>query len=174
MKNLLIATLMILLVICGVSLWGMNNCCTSAFESANVWRVEVDKLQTTVEILVAERDGKEKELVRISEAVKSLDIYKEHNLSVSAYTARKEECDTTPNKTATMVHPTVGTTVAVSPDLAHWLGKWVKIEGVGIRKVEDLMNSRFTNRLDVLMPSVKMATQFGRKDLQVVLIGESL
>lgn len=83
------------------------------------------------------------------------------DVTVTAYTAREEECDSTPHVTALMEKPVPGRTVAVSRDLMFALGKHVYIPGVGVRVVQDLMAPRFTKRVDVLMPSVKMARTFG-------------
>ena len=92
-------------------------------------------------------------------------------ITITAYTARKEECNKDPHKTAIMTKPKVGRTIAVSHDLVHWLGGWVYISGVGIRKVEDLMNERFTMKMDLLVGSVQEATKWGEQEHRVVFLG---
>ena len=90
---------------------------------------------------------------------------------VSAYTARKQECDATPDKTAIMRRPVPGRTVAVSQDYRQYLGWKVWIEGHGVFVVEDLMNPRYTGRIDILKPNVKSAMQFGTQQCEVVFLG---
>lgn len=92
-------------------------------------------------------------------------------LTATCYTARKQETNNDPVHTATMRKPVVGSTVAVSRDLIHWLGGSVYIEGLGVRRVDDLMNSRFTNKLDILVGSVKEARAFGVQEKKVIFLG---
>lgn len=92
-------------------------------------------------------------------------------ITITAYTARKEECNKDPHRTAIMTKPKVGRTIAVSHDLIHWLGGWVYISGVGIRKVEDLMNERFTMKMDLLVGSVSEATKWGIQERRVIFLG---
>lgn len=91
-------------------------------------------------------------------------------LTVTAYTATPEECNNDPFHTALMTRPSPGRTVAVSWDLMDWLGKEVYIEGIGVRKVEDLMHPRWTNRIDIMVPYVEDAQEFGVQERQVVLL----
>ncbi|SDB45436.1 3D (Asp-Asp-Asp) domain-containing protein [Desulfonatronum thiosulfatophilum] len=94
-----------------------------------------------------------------------------HYLRLSAYTARKEECNDDIENTAIMQRPKPGWTVAVSRDLRGWLGKRVYIEGFGIRMVSDLMNSRYTKAIDILVPEVDEALKIGvRENVFVTLI----
>ncbi|GAB6060188.1 3D domain-containing protein [Desulfonatronum parangueonense] len=111
----------------------------------------------------------ENELLR-----KILAGYKEANtlrLRLTAYTARKEECNEDVDNTAIMQKPTPGWTVAVSHDLRGWLGKRVYIEGFGVRLVSDLMHARHKQSIDILVPDVPMAKSIGvRKNVLVTLI----
>jgi 3D (Asp-Asp-Asp) domain-containing protein len=70
-----------------------------------------------------------------------------------------------------MTKPKVGRTIAVSHDLIHWLGGWVYISGVGIRKVEDLMNERFTLKIDLLVGTVEEAKKWGIQERRVIFLG---
>ena len=91
--------------------------------------------------------------------------------TLTAYNAEARQTDSTPNQTAIMEKPVPGWTVAVSQDLKNWLGKKVYIEGVGVRKVNDLMNKRYSNRIDVCMGERKQSLNFGvKKNRQVVLL----
>lgn len=91
--------------------------------------------------------------------------------TITAYTTSEGETDSTPNLTATMVHPTCGWSVAVSRDLLTWLGGRIYIPGRGVRKVEDLMAPRWNLRIDILMPTEEMAMEFGKKEKKVIFLG---
>lgn len=111
-----------------------------------------------------------KEVQELRSAINSLTPRK---ITVTAYTARKEECDITPNKTASMKKPMPGRTIAVSRDLHQqgWsLGKRVYIDQIGVFQIEDLMHSKHENKIDVLLASVKEARQFGVKKSTAVLL----
>ena len=90
---------------------------------------------------------------------------------VTAYTARKQETNNDNTNTATMEKPKPGYTCAVSRDLLQWLGGTIYIEGLGVWKVNDLMNKRFTNRIDLCVGTVKYARELGLKELNVVFLG---
>ena len=91
--------------------------------------------------------------------------------NLTAYTTCYTETNRDNNNTALMQEPVVGWTVAVSRDLSYLLGKTVYIEGIGVRYVNDLMNSRFKNTVDVLVPNKSYAMHFGvKKGRQVILL----
>ncbi len=91
-------------------------------------------------------------------------------VEITAYTARKEECDDTPWFTAIMEKPIPGGTIAVSRDLKHLLGKRVYMLGYGVRRVNDLMNERYSKRVDILVASVDEAYRHGIKKGKLVII----
>lgn len=97
-----------------------------------------------------------------------------HQLRLSAYTARPEETNDDVDNTAIMQDPVPGWTVAVSRDLKGWLGKRVYIEGFGVRLVSDLMNTRFDQAIDVLVPDVSTARGIGVQDNVLVTLVEPL
>ncbi|MFW6121249.1 MAG: 3D domain-containing protein [Petrotogales bacterium] len=102
--------------------------------------------------------------------ISSYDASNSKNLTITAYTAREQETNSNPEQTATMEKPVPGWTVAVSQDLKGWLGKRIYIEGLGVFKVNDLMNGRYTNRVDILKPTVAQANKFGKQKREVVLV----
>lgn len=114
----------------------------------------------------------EESIIQKNQFVDEIDLYSIHKLEVTAYTNSPDETNGDLENTAIMNIPTSGKTVAVSHDLKHWLGKWVYIETIGIRKVEDLMNPDFERRMDILVPSKELAVKHGVKQLNVVLLGE--
>jgi 3D (Asp-Asp-Asp) domain-containing protein len=88
-------------------------------------------------------------------------------VTVTAYTASRDECDEDPGNTAIMTKPVVGWTVAVSRDLLEegWtFGRKVWIEGVGVREISDVMNEKWSGRIDVLVGKKKDAKRFGRRE----------
>ncbi|MFA5436674.1 MAG: hypothetical protein WC372_11605 [Candidatus Neomarinimicrobiota bacterium] len=95
------------------------------------------------------------------------------DVTVTAYTARVEECDADPGNTAMMTKPVPGRTVAVSRDLFDdgWtFGRSVYIAGFGVFVIEDLMAARHTEAIDVLVGSVRDARRIGRGSRKAVLI----
>ena len=91
-------------------------------------------------------------------------------LTVTAFTNRPQETNNCP-KTATATIPVVGRTVAVSHDLITWLGGRVYVPGRGVFKVECLMNERWTQRMDIMMGTIKEAEEWGVQEIEVVYLG---
>lgn len=91
---------------------------------------------------------------------------------VTAYTNRVKECNSDNKRTAILEKPIAGWTCAVSQDLLHWLGGRVYIKGVGVRRVNDLMNARYTKSVDVYYGKVKDAKAFGKQIRMVVYLGK--
>ena len=109
------------------------------------------------------------ELNEVKEAINIEDVAL---LTITAYSATKNQCDSDPNMTASMRPPKPGT-IAVSRDLFKdgWVfGKKVYIEGKGIFEVNDLMNARLKKQIDIFMPTTKMALNFGKKELHAMLL----
>ncbi|MFW6310832.1 MAG: hypothetical protein ACOC1K_01205 [Nanoarchaeota archaeon] len=95
------------------------------------------------------------------------------NVTLTAYTSSIDETNEDNMNTAIMEKPYPGRTVAVSQDLSYLLGKTIYIEGIGIRRVNDLMNKRYTKTVDVLVPTKEMAYNFGVKtNINIVVIGD--
>ena len=92
--------------------------------------------------------------------------------TITAYTDRVQETNQDNRHTAIMERPVAGRTCAVSRDLIHWLGGRVYIEGVGVRRVNDLMNKRFSERVDVFIGTVAEARAFGVQNRKVVFLGK--
>jgi 3D (Asp-Asp-Asp) domain-containing protein len=93
-------------------------------------------------------------------------------LEVTAYTPTVRECNAEPLIAASMRKVRLGT-VAVSRDLFEqgWVfGKKVYIQGHGIYEINDLMNRRLENSMDVFMWEEKQAREFGRRQLKVALL----
>jgi len=94
-------------------------------------------------------------------------------LTITAYNPVKEQTNLQPTITASMrlIKPGM---VAVSRDLFYsgWsFGKKVYIERHGVFEIQDLMNERYKDSMDILMYHKGDAKRFGRKVLRVILIG---
>lgn len=89
--------------------------------------------------------------------------------TITAYTPHKSETNNNPQLTATMEKPIPGGSCAVSRDLIHWLGGRIYIKGIGVRRVNDLMNARFEKRIDICVPKKEYAKKFGKKNNVVVV-----
>ncbi len=93
-------------------------------------------------------------------------------VTVTAYSARAEETDDTPNQTATNERVRPGT-VAVSRDLfdSGWVfGKKIYIKSLGVFTISDLMAERKRNHIDIFMGDTDAAKNFGVKTLEAHLI----
>ena len=110
-------------------------------------------------------------------------------LEATAYTSSPRETDSTPYVTATGARTRLGI-LAVSRDLLKVLpyGSLVKLEDLGrwqdgrdagrfnflfkdvLFVVEDTMNRRFKQRIDVWLPDRSLALKFGRRRLKVTVI----
>lgn len=93
-------------------------------------------------------------------------------LTVTSYSASKNQCDSDPEVTASML-PVKEGTIAVSRDLFNsgWVfGRHVYIEGLGIYEIRDLMNKRYKSRIDIFRWEKKKAIKFGKKKLAVALL----
>jgi len=91
---------------------------------------------------------------------------------ITAYTNHPNETNKDNTNTAIMDKPTAGWTCAVSQDLITWLGGTIYIKGIGIRKVNDLMNKKYKKRLDLCVGSKKEARKFGIKTMTVIYLGK--
>ena len=92
-------------------------------------------------------------------------------VEASAYTLSKRETDGTPHITSSGKRPIAGKTCAVSRDQRHRLmHKMILIPGLGLREVNDTMHQRYKNSIDVVFPNRKAAKEFGRKDVQIVVL----
>lgn len=95
-----------------------------------------------------------------------------YNVTVTAYNPTTDQCDADPTVAASMRKVRPGT-IAVSRDLFDqgWVfGRKVRIEGMGIYEINDLMNVRYTKAIDVFMWDNEKATAFGRRTRKVALL----
>lgn len=83
---------------------------------------------------------------------------------VSCYTPSSDECDDTPHITSINSKPIPGWTAAVSHDLSFLLGKKIFIKGIGVRYINDLMNSRYEKSIDLCEGSKTYCRNFGIKE----------
>lgn len=93
-------------------------------------------------------------------------------VTVTAYNPTTDQCDEDPLIAASMRKVRQGT-IAVSRDLFDqgWVfGRKVRIEGLGIFEINDLMNKRFTQRIDIFMWDETEARQFGKKNIRAALL----
>ena len=81
--------------------------------------------------------------------------------SVSAYTARVEECDGDPTTTASGKKVREGI-VAMN---GVPFGTKIEIEGVGIFEVQDRMTKKNNGKIDIFMWNLNKAKKFGKKTL---------
>jgi len=89
-------------------------------------------------------------------------------MSVSAYTLNNcgQWCD---GYTATMTVPQEGRTVACGKSYRN---QHIYLEGIGVRKCEDVGGAIGTHNVDLFMDSRKDALQWGRRDLRAFIVRE--
>lgn len=93
-------------------------------------------------------------------------------VTVTAYNAEVSQCDADPDIAASMRKVRPGT-IAVSRDLFDrgWVfGRKVRIEGLGIFEINDLMAARHGNCVDIFMGSTHQAMAFGKRRTRAALL----
>ena len=118
---------------------------------------------------------RELEIATQDEIIDSLidEIANENNysLTLTAYSLTKDQCNEDLENTALMQKPIPGYTAAVSRDLLHLLNRKVYIDGYGVFLINDLMNKRFENRIDILVGNRELAMEIGKNnDTQIVIL----
>lgn len=133
---------------------------------------EIDDLQH--KLVLAEQTAEARKLM-VEEArllQKAVSAPPVRLVTVTAYNPTEDQCDADPLVAASMRKVRLGT-IAVSRDLFDqgWVfGRKVRIEGIGIFEINDLMNKRFTQRVDIFMWDEDQARQFGKKNIKVALL----
>nr|WP_321259671.1 hypothetical protein [uncultured Pseudodesulfovibrio sp.] len=103
---------------------------------------------------------------------KAMNMSPVRTVTVTAYNPTTDQCDADPLIAASMRKVRSGT-IAVSRDLFDqgWVfGRKVRIEGYGIFEINDLMNKRFTQRIDIFMWDEGQARSFGKKNIKAALL----
>lgn len=93
-------------------------------------------------------------------------------VTVTAYNAEVAQCDADPEIAASMRRVRPGT-IAVSRDLFDkgWVfGRKVRIEGLGIFEINDLMAARHDNSIDIFIGSNQKAVAFGKRRTRAALL----
>ncbi len=91
-------------------------------------------------------------------------------MQISAYTSRVQECDSTPFITASNTHVHDGTVATNQLPFGTRI-KIPALYGDKIFVVEDRMNTRYTNNVDIWMDDLTAAKHFGRKNVTVEIYG---
>lgn len=97
-------------------------------------------------------------------------------VTVTAYSSRVKETDSTPHTTASGANTMVGL-CAVSRDLINEgvkFGDVIYLEGIGIYRVEDVTNKRLEKTVDIWCADTKAAKLFGRREGITMLFMEEL
>lgn len=103
---------------------------------------------------------------------KAMNMSPVRTVTVTAYNPSTDQCDDDPLIAASMRKVRSGT-IAVSRDLFDqgWVfGRKVRIEGLGIFEINDLMNKRYTQRIDIFMWDESQAREFGKKNIKAALL----
>ncbi len=105
----------------------------------------------------------------LAEQFKKLDHQWSTVRTVTAYSSTPEQTDDTPYQTASMTHVRYGIVAA------NWLPIGTKVKMPELFEdqvfvVEDRMNDKHKNRMDIWMPSEKEARNFGKQTTKVVIV----
>ena len=101
-----------------------------------------------------------------------LDLKRSRQVTVTAYSPRMRETDSTPFTTASN-RPVRQGIVAVSRDLfdSGWVfGRKVYLAGLGLFTIDDLMAAGKRNQIDIFMDDTDAALGFGRRTLRASLL----
>ncbi|MEF2144706.1 MAG: hypothetical protein V3573_04605 [Desulfovibrionaceae bacterium] len=133
----------------------------------------IDDLQRDLSLAEFKAETTERTLM-VTQALqrRMLENKQVQTVTVSAYNPTEDQCDEDPLVAASMRKVRKGT-IAVSRDLFDkgWVfGKKVRIEGLGIFEINDLMNKRFTASIDVFMWDQDKALDFGRRETRAALL----
>ena len=93
-------------------------------------------------------------------------------VTVTAYNADPAQTDNDPNIAASMRRVRPGT-IAVSRDLFDrgWVfGRKVRLEGIGIYEINDLMAARHNHAIDIFIHSNSQALAFGKRRIKAALL----
>jgi len=104
-----------------------------------------------------------------TQIIEKAPVHKIYEVSVSAYSSSVDETDSTPNVTAS------GTRTHDGVMAANFLPIGTRVQlpdlyGDKIFIVEDRMHRRFSDSVDVWMPSKAAAMHFGRKTSRIVVL----
>lgn len=85
-------------------------------------------------------------------------------VTASAYTPYEPGC----NGVGALSEPVIPElTIAVSRDLRHLLRRWVHIEGVGVRYVNDVMAERWKDKIDLCVEGLDEADSWGVRKVKM-------
>jgi len=93
-------------------------------------------------------------------------------VTVTAYNADPAQTDSDPDIAASMRRVRPGT-IAVSRDLFDrgWVfGRKVRLEGIGIYEINDLMAPRHSRAIDIFIHSSSQAQAFGKRRIKAALL----
>lgn len=95
-------------------------------------------------------------------------------VKATAYSASIDECNANPEVTASMNPSRVGA-IAISRDLEKQcnltLGQFVIVKEYGLMRIEDRMNVRIKNTIDILHANKKAAINFGKRKATIIWLG---
>jgi 3D (Asp-Asp-Asp) domain-containing protein len=154
-----------------ISVWGIIVSMIILFQAhlLSTFTLSVSNFNSTIEELNNEITFLKARIEHMHDMYK---IKQVKTLTVTAYSPTKRETDSDPYINASM-QPVREGTIAVSRDLFDegWVfGKKVYVKNYGIFEIADLMNERYTDRIDIFMFSTKQAKRFGVKTLKVALL----
>lgn len=163
-------TLLLLIAILAVGLW-------IQYDALGRMRLQLEDQQNRLDRMEVELRSKRDVSDLLTRFVtmnrkRILTLQRTRSLTVTAYSPRRRETDSTPFTTASNKRVRQGI-VAVSRDLfdSGWVfGKKVYIKQYGLFTIDDLMAEGKRNHIDIFMDDTNAALAFGKKVLSVSLV----
>ncbi|QGY39732.1 hypothetical protein GM415_06235 [Pseudodesulfovibrio cashew] len=133
---------------------------------------EIDSLEHKLALVEQTAEARKRMVEEVRLLQKAVSAPPVRTVTVTAYNPAVDQTDSDPLIAASMRKVRQGT-IAVSRDLFDqgWVfGRKVRIEGLGIFEINDLMNKRYTQRIDIFMWDEDQARQFGKKNIKAALL----
>ena len=133
---------------------------------------EIDDLQHKLALTEQTAEARKQMVEEVRLLQKAVSAPPVRVVTVTAYNPSEDQTDSDPLIAASMRKVRSGT-IAVSRDLFDqgWVfGRKVRIEGLGIFEINDLMNKRYTQRIDIFMWDEAQAKRFGKKNAKAALL----
>lgn len=133
---------------------------------------QIDTLKHQLTLVEQKSEARKQLVEEARQLERELGNPRVRKVTVTAYNPSADQCDDDPMVAASMRKVRAGT-IAVSRDLFDqgWVfGRKVRIEGLGIFEINDLMNKRYSRRIDVFMWDEAKAKAFGKRVSKAALL----
>ena len=142
-----------------------------------ITRIKQEDKQTSdnkkVKDKITKKSKKTAHITKCSKSDLALGVCKTFKVAVTGYSSTVDQCDADPFTTASGKHVHKGTLAANFLPFGT-IVKFPEYFGDRVFIVEDRMNKRFSNRMDVWFESRREALQFGKRTLTAVVVSTKI